>query len=263
MLLWTRRSRAAALAVFVLLFLLVIGTPLAVIALAAGSRSWQGVLPSSFTGTHLADAVGGDALASVSVSVQTALATSVAAVILGTSAALSTLSAPKWLRRTADAVLHLPIAVPSVVIGLSMLVAFSRPPLLLNGTRWIVLLAHLVMVLPFTYSVVSAAVKREDPALADAATSLGASPIRVLLTVRLPLLLPAMSASAGLGLALSMGELGATIMLYPPDWKTLPVSIFSAADRGQVFTASASTVVLLAVTVAGLVAVNRVDRTER
>jgi 2-aminoethylphosphonate transport system permease protein len=263
MLLWTRRSRAVALAVFVLLFLLVIGTPLAVIALAAVSRSWQGVLPSSFTGAHLADAVGGDALASVSVSVQTALAASTAAVILGTWAALSTPSAPTWLRRTADAVLHLPIAVPSVVIGLSMLVAFSRPPLLLNGTRWIVLLAHLVMVLPFTYSVVSAAVKREDPALADAAASLGAGPLRVLLTVRLPLLLPAMSASAGLGLALSMGELGATIMLYPPDWKTLPVSIFSAADRGQVFTASASTVVLLAVTVAGLAAVNRVERTER
>jgi hypothetical protein len=58
----------------------------------------------------------------------------------------------------------------------------------------------------------------------------------------------------GLGLALSMGELGATIMLYPPSWRTLPVIIFAESDRGQVLVASASTVILLAITLVGLVA---------
>jgi 2-aminoethylphosphonate transport system permease protein len=258
MLLWTRRSRAVVWAVFGALFALVVAAPLAVIGLAAFARSWRGVLPSSFTTAQLATATSGDTLASLSVSVQTALIAALVAVLLGTWAAVSTPGAPGWLRRIADTLLHLPIAVPSVVIGLSMLVAFSQRPVLLNGTRWIVLLAHLIMVLPFTYSVVSAAVRREDPALAEAAPRRGASPARVLLLVRLPLLLPAMSASAGLGLALSMGELGATIMLYPPDWQTLPVSIFAEADRGQVFLASASTLILLAVTVAGLFACSRI-----
>jgi 2-aminoethylphosphonate transport system permease protein len=92
-----------------------------------------------------------------------------------------------------------------------------------------------------------------DPLLAQAAASLGARPARVLLRVRIPVLLPAMSASASLALAMSMGELGATMMLYPPDWRTLPASVFALTDRGQVFLASASTVVLLVVTLAGVV----------
>jgi 2-aminoethylphosphonate transport system permease protein len=260
-LLWTRRSRAAVLVVFGVLFAVVVLAPLAMVVLAAFARSWTGVLPSGLTTAHLTDALSGDELASVSVSVQTAVAASALSVLLGTWAALTARSAPRPLRRVADAVLHLPVAVPSVVVGLSLLVAFSHPPLLLNGTRWIVVLAHLVIILPFTFNVVSAAAERldsESGGVFDVAASLGATPARVLLRVRLPLLLPAMSASASLGLALSMGELGATVMLYPPDWRTLPVSVFASADRGQVFLASAGTLVLLAVTLAGLLALGAV-----
>jgi 2-aminoethylphosphonate transport system permease protein len=50
----------------------------------------------------------------------------------------------------------LPIAVPSVSVGLGLLVAFSRPPLLLNGTPVIVLIAHVVLVTAFAYGSVSA-----------------------------------------------------------------------------------------------------------
>jgi len=55
----------------------------------------------------------------------------------------------------------------------------------------------------------------------------------VLLTVRLPLLLPAFTTAFGLSVALSVDELGATIMVYPPTWRTLPVTIFALSDRGS------------------------------
>ncbi|WHT21440.1 ABC transporter permease subunit [Crossiella sp. CA-258035] len=252
MLVWTRRSRIILWLVFALLFGVIVLAPLAMIALAAVAGSWNGVLPGELTGDHLAAAVSGDGLASALVSLQTATLASLAAVLLGSWGAIVVRGLPKLPRRIVDLVLHLPIAVPSVVLGLALLVAFSRPPLLLNGTRWIVLLAHLVIVLPFAYSMVAAALDRADPALNQVAASLGARPGRVLWRVRLPLLLPAMSGAAGLGLALSMGEVGATIMLYPPDWRTLPVSIFAHTDRGAVFLAAASTILLLALTVAGL-----------
>ncbi|RKT53395.1 ABC transporter permease [Saccharothrix australiensis] len=258
MLLWTRRSRALAVAVFAVLFTVVVVAPLAMIVLASVAGSWNGVLPAELTGAHLASAVRGDAVASAVVSAQTAVIAALAAVVLGTWLALGSERAPGPVRRVVDAAAHLPLAVPSVVVGLGLLVAFSRPPLLLNGTRWIVLVAHLVILLPFTFSVVSAAQRRVDPLVAAVAASLGASPARVLWQVRLPALLPAMSASASLGLALSMGEVGATIMLYPPDWRTLPVSVFALTDRGQVFAASASTVLLLGITLVGLVALGAV-----
>ncbi|CAL9586831.1 Putative 2-aminoethylphosphonate transport system permease protein PhnV [Actinosynnema sp. ALI-1.44] len=258
MLLWTRRSRAVVVAVFAALFSVVVLAPLAMIVLASVAGSWNGVLPAELTGAHLAGAVRGDAVASAVVSAQTAVIAALVAVVLGTWLALGAARAPAGVRRVVDAVAHLPLAVPSVVVGLGLLVAFSRPPLLLNGTRWIVLVAHLVVLLPFTFSVVSAAQRRVDPLPAAVASSLGASRMRVLWRVQVPVLLPAMSASASLGLALSMGEVGATIMLYPPDWRTLPVSVFALTDRGQVFAASASTVLLLGITLAGLVALGAV-----
>ncbi|WP_020671838.1 ABC transporter permease [Amycolatopsis nigrescens] len=258
MLLWTRRSKLLAWAVFAVLFTVIVLAPLVMIVLASVAGSWTGALPGALTGAHFAEALSGENLASLSVSVQTGLIASAGSVLLGTWGALAVPEVsrvPPWLRRIVDTVFHLPIAVPSVVLGLGLLVAFSGPPLILNGTRWIVLLGHLMIVLPFSYSTVSAAVSRADPLLAQAAASLGAPPAMVLLRVRLPVLLPAMSASAGLALAMSMGELGATMMLYPPDWRTLPAGIFALTARGQVFLASASTVLLLVVTLAGLVAV--------
>ncbi|WP_414937494.1 ABC transporter permease [Amycolatopsis sp. cmx-11-51] len=253
MLLWTRRSRILLWAVFAVLFVAIVLAPLLMIVLASVAGNWTGVLPGALTGSHFAQALSGETFSSLSVSVQTGVIASVASVLLGTWAALAAQSAPSKVRKAVDTLFHLPIAVPSVVLGLALLVAFSRPPLAFNGTRWIVLLGHVMILLPFSYSTVSAAITRMDPLLAQAAASLGAGPVRVLLRVRLPVLLPSISASASLALAMSMGELGATMMLYPPDWRTLPASIFALTDRGQVFLASASTVLLLAVTLAGVV----------
>jgi 2-aminoethylphosphonate transport system permease protein len=61
----------------------------------------------------------------------------------------------------------------------------------------------------------------------------------VLWRVRLPLLLPSLTAAAGLCFALSMGELSATMMLYLPYWTPLPVLVHTATDRGALFAGSA------------------------
>jgi 2-aminoethylphosphonate transport system permease protein len=91
-----------------------------------------------------------------------------------------------------------------------------------------------------------------------AAESLGAGSVRVLLKITLPLLMPAFGAAAGLAVALSMGELGATVMVYPATWKTLPVTIFALTDRGQAFQAAACTTILLLVTLLALVLLGRI-----
>ncbi|HEY1974787.1 MAG TPA: ABC transporter permease subunit [Pseudonocardia sp.] len=258
MLLWTRASRAVALIVFGVLVAIVVIAPLVTVLLAAVAGTWTGALPSHLTGAHLAEAVGPDGLASLLVSVQTAVLAGLASVIIGTWAALAASAAPGPLRRLTLAICHLPIAVPSVVVGLGLLVAFNQPPLLLGGTRWIVIMAHAVLVLAFTVSTVTAGLERLNPDYALAARSLGAGEPMVLLRVQLPLLLPSLAAAAGLAVALSMGELGATIMVYPPSWRTLPVTIFTLSDRGDAFLASASTIVLLAVTALLLFALSRI-----
>jgi 2-aminoethylphosphonate transport system permease protein len=210
-------------------------------------------LPSDLGLTNFRRALSGQESASLSVSLQTALLAGGFALVLGTW------EAPGWWRKSTDVVFHLPVAVPSVTIGLGVLIAFNERPLLLGGSKWIVIVAHSVLVLAYAFSTVTAALDRLDPAYRQVAESLGASSIRVLVQVTLPLLLPALGAAAGLAIALSMGELGATIMVYPATWKTLPVTIFGLTDRGEVFNAAASTCLLLLVTLVALVLLSRLE----
>ncbi|MET9363194.1 ABC transporter permease subunit [Streptomyces sp. NPDC006632] len=258
MLVHSRGGRRAVWTVFLVLFLPVFALPLLVIVAASFATNWSSAFPSGFTTSHYAAATTGETLQALTTSLVTALTASVLALTVGTWAALAAAALKKGGRRLMDALFVLPVAVPSVVVGLAVLVAFSKPPVLLNGTRWIVILAHTVLVMAFAYQSVSAAILRLDPMYEQAAASLGARPLRVLWRVRLPLLLPSLTAAAGLCFALSMGELSATMMLYPPDWTPLPVRIFAATDRGSLFTGAAVAVVLMGTTLLVLLAVSRI-----
>jgi 2-aminoethylphosphonate transport system permease protein len=257
-LVWSKSGRRSTVAVFAALLTVLLIAPLLVVVVASVAANWNGVLPTALTLAHLREALTAENLASLTTSIQTALIAGAVAVIVGTWAALSASRLPRALRTTIDAAFHLPAAVPSVVIGLGMLVAFSQAPIMLNGTKWIVIAAQTVLVLSFAYSTVSAALLRLDPQVLNLAASLGARPSRVLLRVRLPMLLPAITAATALAVALCMGEIGATIMIYPPNWRTLPVSIFSLADRGDTLLASADTFVLLITTFLLLALIGRI-----
>ncbi|MFD8948182.1 ABC transporter permease [Streptomyces xanthophaeus] len=258
MLVHSRAGRWAAWGLFGLLFLPLFALPLLVVFAASLATHWSGAFPSGPTTANYASAVQGESLQALTTSLVTALVASLLALTVGTWAALAAAGLRRRGKQALDALFMLPVAVPSVVVGLAVLVAFSRPPLLLNGTGSIVVLAHTVLVTAFAYQSVSAALARLDPAYEQAAASLGARPAYVLWRVKLPLLLPSLTAAAGLCFALSMGELSATMMLYPPDWMPLPVRIFTATDRGSLFSGSAVAVVLMATTVLVLLAVSRI-----
>ncbi|MDX2408706.1 ABC transporter permease subunit [Streptomyces microflavus] len=258
MLVHSRTGKWVTWSAFALLFVPLFAVPLLVILAASFSTNWSGALPSGPTATRYTAATSGDSLQALTTSLVTALCAGVLALVLGGWAALAASSLGRRGQRFLDALFMLPVAVPSVVVGLAVLVAFSRPPVLLNGTRWIVIIAHTVLVTAFAYQSVSAAARRLDPMYEQAAAGLGASPARVLWRVRLPLLLPSLTAAAGLCFALSMGELSATMMLYPPDWTPLPVQIFAATDRGSLFTGAALAVVLMGTTLLVLTAVSRI-----
>ncbi|WP_030850558.1 ABC transporter permease [Streptomyces griseus] len=258
MLVHSRAGKWATWAVFLLLFVPLFAVPLLVILAASLAPHWSGAFPSGPTVERYAAATSGDSLQALTTSLVTAVTASVLALTLGGWAALAAASLRTRGKRFLDALFILPVAVPSVVVGLAVLVAYSKPPVLLNGTRWIVILAHTVLVTAFAYQSVAAAVRRLDPMYEQAAAGLGASPARVLWRVRLPLLLPSLTSAAGLCFALSMGELSATMMLYPPDWTPLPVQIFAATDRGPLFTGAALAVVLMTTTLLVLAAVSRI-----
>ncbi|SEG79140.1 2-aminoethylphosphonate transport system permease protein [Actinacidiphila yanglinensis] len=258
MLVHSRAGRIAAWVVFFVLFLPLFALPFLVIVMASFATNWSGAFPSHPTFAHYRAVGGGDSLHALTTSLLTALCASVLALLVGGWAALAAEKLRGGTRKVIDALFVLPVAVPSVVVGLSLLVAFSQPPFLLNGTAKIVILAHTVLVTAFAYQSVGAALARLDPAYEQSAASLGARPAYVLWRVRLPLLLPSLTAAAGLCFALSMGELSATMMLYPPDWMPLPVQIYGATNRGSLFEGAALAVVLMVSTLLVLLVMGRV-----
>lgn len=176
MLVHSKAGRWAAWSLFGLLFLPLFALPLLVVVAASFSTHWSGAFPSGPTTGNYASAVRGESLQALTTSLVTALAASLLALTVGTWAALAAAGPRKRGKRALDALFMLPVAVPSVVVGLAVLVAFSRPPLLLNGTSSLVILAHTILVTAFAYQSVAAAIVRLDPAYEQAAASSAPAP---------------------------------------------------------------------------------------
>ncbi len=245
MLVWSKSGRALVWSVGFVVIGLVYGAPILIIILASFAGHWNSVWPSDFTFEHYIEAFQGTSGKELRVSVITAALASAAALASGTWAALALRNVAASPRRVLDLLFFVPSAIPSVTVGLGLLVAFSRPPLLLNGTTTIVLVAHFVLISAFTYGSVTAGLARLSPEFEQVAESLGARPLYKLRRVTLPLLMPYLLAAFSLSFALSMGELGATVMVYPPGWVTLPVGIFALTDRGAIFDGAALTMLLV------------------
>lgn len=140
-----------------------------------------------------------------------------------------------------DAVIHLPLVLPPVVIGYFLLLLLGRRgPLgeLLDHWFGIVIafkwtgaaVACAVMGLPLMVRAMRLSIEAIDPKLEAAAQTLGAGKIGVFLTVTLPLALPGILTGALLSFARSLGEFGATITFVsniPGETQTLPLAIYS------------------------------------
>ena len=258
MLVWSRRGRLAVWSLAALLIGIIFVAPLTVILVASFANQWNGALPAGFTLDHYRAAGSGASADAVFASLVTGVVSSLLALLSGTCAALALRARGEAWRRTFGVLFFIPSAVPSVSVGLGLLVAFSRRPLLLNGTTAIVILAHFVLISAFSFGNVSAGLARLSPDYEEVASSLGARPVYRLVRVTLPLIAPYLVAAFGLSFALSMGELGATVMVYPPGWVTLPVAIFGLTARGDIFSGAALTMILVAATLTLLIGLEHV-----
>jgi len=89
-----------------------------------------------------------------------------------------------------------------------------------------VVLAHTLVAFPFVVRTLLPVLRGMNPHLREAAALMGASPLRVLREIDLPLLFPALLVGAVFAFTVSMGEFGATVLIVRPEFPTLPVAIF-------------------------------------
>ena len=145
-----------------------------------------------------------------------------------------------WGHGLLNALVHLPLVLPPVVTGYLLLVAFGRQgifgPVLealglqLAFTSAGAALAAAVMAFPLIVRAIRLAIEAVDPKLEEAASTLGASPLRVFGFVTLPLILPGVLAGAVVGFAKALGEFGATITFVsniPGETQTIASAIYA------------------------------------
>lgn len=196
---------------------------------------------------------------------------------------LGTLAARAMTRRhfpgkdVVDGLLVLPLVLPPVVTGFLLLVLLGRNgPVgrFLEGafgvrllfTLHAAVLAAVVVAFPLMYQSAKAAFQSVDTRLEDAARTLGAGEARVFLTVTLPLAWPGLVAGTVLSFARSLGEFGATVMVagnIPGETTTVPLAIFFLADAGDLRAAGIYALVISALSMVMVVALNVWTRRRR
>jgi len=198
-------------------------------------------------------------------SVWMAVASTAAALALAVWAGHLVVRRGTRLRRVIETLLALPWAVPGTVLAIALATLFSvNQPLagrfLFVGTAVILPLAYLVRNLPLASRAVLAGYRQLDPALEEAAQSLGAGRARRLWRVTLPLLRPALAAGGGLAFVTALGDFVASILLYTYETRPISMEILSSLRASDLGVAAAFGVVLMVVSAMALGASARVSR---
>ena len=129
------------------------------------------------------------------------------------------------LKRLIEGILLSPLVIPHFTVGLGFLILASQAGL--ARSFGVVVAAHVVLVLPFVIRSVYVSLRNLDHSYELAAASLGAPPLRVLLTVTLPLLLPGLVSGWLFAAILSFNEFTASLFVTAQRTQTLPVAMYN------------------------------------
>src|SRR6185503_11398564 len=197
------------------------------------------------------------------VAVLGALAWSFCVVILVAARRSETRLGPYWKRLVSLLVL-IPWALPGTVVAVSIAEAYGRPsPLLgsfiLVGTFWILPVVYFLRFMPLVVRAVQASMEQLDPALNEAAGSLGARWWQRFSRVTLPLIAPGALAGALLAFVIGLGEYVASVLVFTPNNRPVSIAIASAMRDFNLGTAAAYGVVLICMIVVAMLLASRLE----
>jgi spermidine/putrescine transport system permease protein len=159
-----------------------------------------------------------------------AIASTTLSVLLGTGGAWLLYRYRFPALRFVQTLIFIPMIIPEVIMGVSLLILFVVIHLELGYTTIIV--SHVTFCFPFVMVAVQARLAGLDPALEEAAMDLGATPMEAFRKVLIPYLMPAILAGALMSFTLSLDELIVTYFTASAGTRTLPLEIFGRIKKG-------------------------------
>ena len=140
---------------------------------------------------------------------------------------------PNPLNNALDVITMFPETVAGSILGIALLISFSKRPLLFSGTAFIMVLSYTIRRLPYTVRSSSAILRQIHPSIEEASISLGASDLKTFVRVTLPMMLPGILSGAILSWIMIITELSTSIILYTTRTKTMTLEIYSQIIRGN------------------------------
>lgn len=241
------------------LTLLFVNAPLLVtIGASFGAGSYLSFPPHAWSLRWYSTFAGSsDWLDSIGNSIAIALGTAVCATILGTMGALGLVRLRRRASTSLLAVILAPMIIPHVALAIGLYPMLARIHLVNSYPA--VIAGHTVVAVPLAVIVVSAALQNVDPAVERAASSLGASPVRVFREVTLPLMFPGVLGGALLAFTISFDELELALFLSGPATRTFPLQIWEQVqyELSPLIAVASVLVVAAVVAVLALLALTR------
>ncbi len=249
----TRWGRIGIHAWFVTLFFFSTLLPYAAMVLTSLADGWRGRWPT-LTLDHYIElfAPGSRSFDALMTSLGLSVGAATICIVVGALIAYATVFGQGVLRHLLEGLATLPRVVPKIVIAVGLILAWNAPWVGLNiyNTVWMLLLAYVVIYITDALNYSNAALRNLNRNLEHAAEVAGAGPLRVLWSVVLPHLKPALLAAWVTTFIVCMRELVASILLLPPGVDTTATFIFNQFEQGDVSEAMAmATVTILLSTV--------------
>jgi thiamine transport system permease protein len=168
-----------------------------------------------------------------------AAATVILALAIGIVGAYSLKGPSSPVKMVLDPLFMLPLGASAITLGFGYIIALDQPPLNLRTSPFLLPLAHTLIAFPFVVRSLLPALRGMNPHWREAAGVLGASPMRILREIDLPIVAGALLVGAVFAFTVSVGEFGATLLIARPDFPTMPVVIYrllgaqGALNQGQ------------------------------
>jgi iron(III) transport system permease protein len=250
------RPSPFATASILLYSLVALVLPLAALTVVSLSPFWSGTIePAKFTFDNFGRVFSESGITNAIVNSLTVSTISVAISLpVGFIAASLLVRGRRYpiLRTLTDFIMAMPLGIPAVVFGAGFLFTYSRAPFFLYGTREVIVLVYVTLMLPFTTRMQLAGMVALGDSYVEASRTSGAGPLRTSAEIVLPLLRSTLAGAAALMFVLLTHEFTASLLVRAPTMQVMGTVLFDYWGNGSYPTVAAIALVMTLVTTAGV-----------
>jgi iron(III) transport system permease protein len=230
--------------------------PIMGLALVALSPFWSGTLhPSQFTLNAFHQIFHDGAILTA---IKTSLIVSVIAVAI--TLPLGYLGATVLRRRDEypvlrpllDLIVAMPLSIPAVIFGVGFLFAYTRGPIVLYGTNWVIVLVYITLMVPFSARMQLSGMVALGDSYQEASRVSGAGVLRTHMTIMAPLMRATFAGAAALMFILLANEFAASLLVRSPTQNVMGTVLYNYYGNGLYPAVAATALVMVAVTGAGV-----------